>query len=213
MPVQRDFRAYHQSIATELLATKDRIRNLIGQEHWLTDGEHKEAILRKTLRNHVPESLHIGTGFVCGRSDSSSQIDVLLTKREKPTLFRDGELMLVTPDSVACIIEVKTQLLGNLPMVLEKLSDNVEMIRSEGSRDCKAGLFVYEGDKDADDHERILRALHSAARRKNRRIINWVAAGPSQFIRYWHKGDDVNSPISGRVWHSYCLILQRYFAW
>ena len=49
MPIQRNFLEYHKSIARELEATKDRIRQLIGDKHWLTDGEHKEAVLRRVL--------------------------------------------------------------------------------------------------------------------------------------------------------------------
>ena len=108
MPIRTDFFGYHKSIAQELEATKDRVRQLIGSTHWETDGEHKEAIIRKVLRNHLPESVRIGKGFVCFESHTSTQIDVLITAVDKPTLFKDGELVLVTPDAVHAVIEVKT---------------------------------------------------------------------------------------------------------
>lgn len=91
MPIQRDFKAYHESIADELSATKNRIRDLIGNHHWETDGAHKEAVLRKVLRNHIADSLHVGRGFICGPNKTSHQIDVLISFRDKPTLFRDGD--------------------------------------------------------------------------------------------------------------------------
>jgi hypothetical protein len=93
MPINRDFVAYQKSIAEELRSTKDRIRQLIDQEHWLSDGEHKESILRNILRSRLPESVRIGRGFVCfprsanGSKKSSGQIDILITSQNKPTLY------------------------------------------------------------------------------------------------------------------------------
>jgi len=147
MPVQIDFLEYHKSIAKELNATKDRIRQLIGSQHWQTDGEHKEAVLRKILRNHLPESSRVGRGFVCFRNDTSSQIDILITACDKPALFKDGELVLVTPDAVQAIVEVKTSLNSSSGIhdALIKLSENIQSIRSNCRFGCYAGLFVYEG--------------------------------------------------------------------
>jgi hypothetical protein len=62
--LQRNLIGYHSSIAEELQATKNRVRSLIGSDHWLTDGEHKESILRSVLRTRLPQSVSIGRGFV-----------------------------------------------------------------------------------------------------------------------------------------------------
>lgn len=212
MTRQRDFIAYHKSIADELRATKDRIRNLIGDRHWQTDGEHKEAVLRKVLRNHIAESLHVGTGFVCGPDTTSHQIDVLISSRDKPTLFRDGELLLITPDAVAGIIEVKTRVPTDLNDVLMKLADDVAMIREDNPR-CRAGLFIYESYPGNNRHERILRLLKEVTHGDEKRVVNWLAAGPNLFFRYWHDGNDVASPAHGPVWHSYALkdLAHAYF--
>jgi GrpB-like predicted nucleotidyltransferase (UPF0157 family) len=107
MPRQRDFLEYHKSISMELQATKNHVRNLIGDRHWQTDGEHKEAVLRKVLRGHIAETSHVGTGFVCGPDATSHQIDILVSSRDKPILFEDGELRFVTPDMAIGIVEVK----------------------------------------------------------------------------------------------------------
>jgi len=206
MTFQRNFLEYHKSIAAELEASKNRIRNLIGDRHWQTDGEHKEAILRKVLRNHVAETLRLGTGFVCGPISTSHQIDILITTREKPTLFRDGELVLVTPDAVVCIIEVKTTVSSDLREILKKLSDDVEMIRTNGSPDCHAGLFIYETNQYSNNNNHLLYNLYCVANRNPHRVINWLAFGPNLFVRYWSRGRaEVGCPIEGPVWHSYNL--------
>lgn len=206
---ESNFIEYHKSIAKELNATKDRIRQLIGGRHWQTDGEHKEAVLRKVLRNHLPETMRVGKGFVCFRNESSNQIDILITACEKPTLFRDGELVLVTPDSVHAILEVKTKLNSRTEIrnALTKLSQNIERIRSNRSIGCFAGLFVYEESENQNRIEDsiILEELQSAANDQQNKVINWVAFGADRFFRYWNRGNDVHSICQGPVWHSYDL--------
>lgn len=205
MRIQHDFREYQKSIAAELIATKDRVRHLIGGKHWLSDGEHKEAVLRKVLRTHVQETMHVGTGFVCGPDIASHQTDILLTYRDKPALFRDGELVVVTPDAAARIIEVKTRVRRDkLVTVLRQVADDVEMIRSSGNNDCRAGLFIYEMARNL-PHEWLLEAVQQASGGSAARVVNWIAAGPDRFVRYWDKGSEVNSPVAAGVWHSYAI--------
>ena len=164
MPVQRDFKKYHESITNELRFTKDRIRNLIGDSHWQTDGEHKEAVLRKVIRMYLPETLQVGKGFVCCSEETSSQIDILITDRNKPTLFKDGELVLVTPDAVKAIIEVKTSVnSGTVEGIITKLSNDAELTRSNGNTKCQAGLFVYEKRSLNKAQKRVLAILQSAS--------------------------------------------------
>ena len=55
--IQQDFVGYHKSIGDVLKNSEKRVRNLIGSSHWLTDGEHKESILRKVITEFSPEIL------------------------------------------------------------------------------------------------------------------------------------------------------------
>lgn len=232
---QHDFLEYHKSIAAELQATKDRIQYLIGGQHWLTVGENKEAILRKVLRSHIAETLHVGTGFVCGPHKTSHQTDILISSRDKPILFGDGELRIITPDMAIGIVEVKTKVkIPNLRNILQKLADDVEIIRTSGNQHCMAGLFSYEledenlyninniNDRNYREelrhklnrrHKCILRSIQQISDGDENRAINWIAAGPDIFIRYWDNGYDVRSNIAGPVWHSYCLkgLAHAYF--
>jgi hypothetical protein len=210
MPIQSDFLEYHKFIAEELNATKDRIRNLIGDSNWQTDGEHKEAVLRKVLRNYLPESARVGKGFVCFKNNytnynnNSTQIDILITAYDRPTLFKDGELVMVTPDAVQAIIEVKSK--GTtLKKDLYKLSENIYSIRTKHNNRCLAGLFVYDNSEKPCDHT-ILKHLQSVANEDKKRVINWVAFGPNRFFRYWERGSDAASLCPGQVWHSYELL-------
>lgn len=205
MPIQIDYLEYHKSLVRELRATKNRVRNLIGSNHWQTDGEHKEAVLRRILSSHLPESVQVGKGFVCYQDGSSTQIDILAVSKNKPSLFKDGGLFIVTPDAPEAIIEVKTsQNVTNLRDTFGELADNVERIRNSGNSNCYAGLFVYE-DNEACIDTSVLRALYDSANRIERRTINWVALGPKRFFRFWDRGEDVHSICHGPVWHSYEL--------
>lgn len=51
-------------------------------------------------------------GFIVERQWSSTQIDLMVLKPEKPTLFRDGDLAVVTPYARGAVVEVKTSLNG-----------------------------------------------------------------------------------------------------
>lgn len=186
MTEQSNFLEYHKSIARELNATKDRIRQLISDRHWQTDGEHKEAVLRKVLRNHLPESARVGRGFVCFRDEPSSQIDILITSYNKPALFKDGELVLVTADAVQAIVEVKTSLnsRSDLRQVLTKLSKNIETIRVNRNSGCYAGLFVYDEsiNQNGIEDRIILEEMQSEVNDQPYRVINWIAFGPKPFL-------------------------------
>src|SRR4051794_18894496 len=92
---------YQQSIRGGLDAIKDRIRSLI--KHWPTDGTFKEAAIRSVLRRHLPESLLISRGFIVDFNFSSTELDIIIIDKSKPTLFKDGDLAIVTPGSVEAI--------------------------------------------------------------------------------------------------------------
>jgi hypothetical protein len=205
MPIRTDFFEYHQSIARELEAAKNRVRQLIGRRHWQTDGEHKEAIIRRVLRNHLPESVRIGKGFVCFEDHASSQIDILITAIGKPTLFKDGELVLVTPDAVQAIIEVKTALPSKSELIeaLEKLADNLEYIRRTET-ECLGGLFVFQESNERVTDKAVLEQLQSIVRGERHRAINWIALTPHRFFRFWRAGE-IPSRCSDDFWHSYEL--------
>jgi hypothetical protein len=91
---------YFLSLTQELRGLQNRVRNFIDDAHWQTDGEWKESVLRYFLRRNLPRNVEIGRGFVVSPKGCSSQIDVLIYDSTKPILFRDGDLVFITPDAV-----------------------------------------------------------------------------------------------------------------
>lgn len=223
--IERDLEKHLQSISAEFHATKNRIRHLIGSTHWLSDGEAKEAIFRRILTTYIAESVHVGSGFICypnpARSyhderNTSTQIDVLVTSRDKPTLYKERDLIIVTPDAVKAIVEVKTR--RTLPEIredIEKLANNIRRTRESAScREHWAGLFIYEPlvASTVNIYQEVLTVLQEVTQGNPLSVINCIAIGENVFIRFWQDGNDVDS-LAGPVWHSYDLsrLAQGYF--
>jgi len=102
---------YFKSLSEELDCQANRVRNLIGRNHWLSDGHHKEYLLTSMLKKYLPDSLRIGRGFVIdSRSDRcSSEQDVLIVDSysQAPLFFQDGTIITL-PFLVMGVVSVKT---------------------------------------------------------------------------------------------------------
>jgi hypothetical protein len=192
---------YHESIAAELIAAKDKIRNLV--DHWPTDGGWKEVVLRNILRKHLPESCIVGQGFIVGKDTVSSQIDVLVVSKNQPTLFKDGDMLIVTPSAVRAIIEVKTNL-SNIDYsdALIKLAENVNLCAQYENDSVWSGIFDYDSSCAKKFCQKLLKAL-SLAKKMKGIPINSIACGQNLFIRYWASGEreDTNE----NLWRAYKL--------
>jgi hypothetical protein len=185
MPVP-DFLEYHKTVNAELRAIKDRLKLLIN--HRLTEGEFKEAALRAVLRRHLPATLRIGRGFIVTSGECSPQIDLLIVDDASPLLFQDGDLLVVTPDAVRAVIEVKT-ILGSANTMREALSTLAEVGNSFARhlRRPWLGLFVYESRL---SDRTVLQCLSEIA--QHHRAVECVTVGENRFFRFWRAGEAGN---------------------
>ncbi len=210
-------RARLESISGEFSVLKNRVRDLIGDKHWPSDGAAKESILRVALRRYLPTNVGVGTGFVVGTDDCSGQIDVLLYDTFKPVLYRDGDFLCITSDAVKGIIEVKTKIdyPYELRDALSSIINDIGFIRTDIRRfpgryghDIFAALFSYESDLNpTKDFVADFRVNTEGSIGK---IVNFASIGPDYFVRFWN-----TPPVSPRNleekkapyqrWHSYCL--------
>jgi hypothetical protein len=194
---------------------KDRVREL--KRNWQADGEWKESVLRTILRRHLPTDVSVGRGFVvAGGGRESGQIDILIHRNSRPVLFRDGDLVIVTPDAVCGIIEVKTEVdVSGFHIAAAKLADHIEIVRahSHGRKvdtvNAFAALFAYEcaGTQASSLGDVLVDVATSYERR-----INFAAVGPDKFLRYWEdRPEHILSATSKyrtgehRSWHGYDL--------
>ena len=124
---------YHKTTTKELLALTNKVRSLI--THWGEEGRYKEAVLKNIIRRFLPEKYTIGTGFVIkqtrtrGEHLSSRQIDLLIYDNDSPILFKEGDFVIVTPDAVRGIIEIKANLQNQqLSEIVRQANENGKFI-------------------------------------------------------------------------------------
>ena len=185
-----DKAGYHQSIQQEFDALKNRIRYLMDDPHWLTDGEWKESILRKILRRQLPEDVGVGRGFVITDQRCSKQIDILVYNTAYPIVFKDGDLVFLHSDAVYGMISVKSRadnsLLSN---AIDEQVYNLEVLYS-GFRhprrmnmgwDGVAAFFSYESSADP---KKVLLMLKEKAAGNTNHIVKLLSLGPSMVIRF-----------------------------
>jgi hypothetical protein len=203
---------YFRSISTELDSLKNRVRHLIRDAHWQTDGEWKESVLRTIFQRSSPSNLTVGRGFIVDRERSSTQIDILVYDNSYPVLYKDGDLVFISPASCRAIIEVKTSVTRQgFLNAARKLGENAALARGPGvrRRPVFVGLFAYE----ASNWNGMLDRLQDAAEGQRTRIVDHVSVGASQFIKFWTRDPATNQPPYQR-WHEYDLnqMAQGYFA-
>lgn len=198
-----DLPAYFESLSDELETLQNRVRLLIHDAHWPTDGEWKESVLRSVLRRSAPQSVTVGRGFVVEHGWCSSQIDVLLYDNTLPILYKDGDLVFITPSSCRAIVEVKTSVTARqFHEAAGKLASNSERIRRAAiGLPLFVGLFAYECDGGTGG---FLRRLQDVANGDALRVVDHAALGHSHFIKYWP------NPPEGGIrrydnWHLYRL--------
>lgn len=154
-----DIKAYHQSITEEILAIRNRVRNLV--KHWPSDGRYKEVILMSIIKRHLPPAYGIGTGFMVGidegKPNSSKQIDIIIYDLTYPTLFNNGDFIIITADAVKAVVEVKSNLENQaFEEVIKKANETGVFIhknQSDKGRKIFNGIFSFEGFEDWSDCE------------------------------------------------------------
>ncbi|MBX3426062.1 MAG: hypothetical protein KF688_10315 [Pirellulales bacterium] len=114
MPIEANVHAYFRSISSELASKADRIRQLIGDSHFLSDGHHKEYLLQSVFERFLPAGYLCSRGFVVRDSQlkmRSKEQDLLIvdTRRHAP-LFRESGVIVTFPENVRAVVSVKSTL-------------------------------------------------------------------------------------------------------
>jgi hypothetical protein len=164
---QPDMDEFYESIGKEMHAKKNRVRNIIGDSHWGEEGKYKEILLKKMIQHYLPQDLSIGTGFIATKTNESisttSQIDLILYQNSYPPLFREEDFVILHPEPICAIIEVKTNIRNSkkdLEKILVKASRNaIEVLRNKKRPHSPVhffnGIFSYDTEM---DHKAVLEA-------------------------------------------------------
>lgn len=182
---------YQKSIAEEFLSVKDRVEYFIGYAHNGENGRYREIILMNYLRKNLPDGVAAGTGFVRNRDEElTKQIDIIIYRSSFPTLFKEGDFVILMPESVLGIIEVKSRTTtANLTQsvglsAIEKATFNGKII---GGKEIFNGIFGFETDVSLDhDFSQEKMALQL---RESEGYLNHISFNSGFFMRFWGEGN------------------------
>jgi hypothetical protein len=134
----------------------------------------------------APDSVKVGRGFVVDHQNVSTQVDVLFYDASHPVLYRDGDLVFISPSACRGAIEVKTSLtMSELEYASEKLATVAKAVRSVKRKDVFVGIFSYELEFSSRFRESVLDVVKDASQGDRMRVVNHVAVGKSLFVKYW----------------------------
>ncbi|WP_219625019.1 DUF6602 domain-containing protein, partial [Vibrio parahaemolyticus] len=199
-----DISEYFKSISAECKALENRVRHFIDNNHWLTDGEWKESVLRTMISRSCPQNVSVGRGFILTETGCSTQVDVLLYDNTQPVLYRDGDLVFITPSACRAIIEVKSTYTADIYRgATESISNIASLVRnSEPDINIFVGLFFYEM---AENNPRLaLPILKERTDESVEKTIDHVCLGKHKFVKFWENNPDDQSP-QYNAWHEYTL--------
>jgi len=159
---------YYSSLGSELQSIKNRVRNLIGSGGWSEEGRYKEVILMNMLSRFLPKNYSMGTGYVLSIDEKevtgrTKQIDIIIYDNAFPVFFKERDFVILPPDSVRGIIEVKSMIhkwkenledeaKWDFKKALRNMNDNANIIDSNLKLHSPAvshffnGVFSYELD-------------------------------------------------------------------
>lgn len=162
---------YLASISEELISQANRVRDLIGDRHWFSDGHHKEQLLASVLRRHLPSDILVSRGFVIDPIDPggcSKEQDILVVDghREAP-VFHQGDLVICFPRTVLAAVSVKTRMdRGSILDMIDGLNSVRDVLRHRpdpGGAWCAGFCFATDEAIAADPasvHAHVADGLH-----------------------------------------------------
>lgn len=195
---------YFESWGEELSARSKRVRSLIGSKHWLSDGTHKESIVREFLCRHLSSQIEVSKGFVFEADEEgevSREIDILLHDPVcDPPWLSEGELSIVSARALRGQLHVKTEFdVKEIRDVMESTmgTNNLVTLQDGQEYPFSAGIFFERNHVKTDDDfkKKILAAIKPLALQDSLKIpdVLCVVGGPS-FVR---KGNTPDMPYVG----------------
>lgn len=183
-----DYLEYQKSVAQEFKALENRVRNLIDAANWPEEGRYKEVLLINYLKRILPNNISVGTGFVKSNNNISTQIDIIIYKNSFPTLFKEGDFVIVWPESVLGIIEVKTNIKSSeIEEIIRKSNENGKMIIEDDNkkRNIFNGIFSFNITNDIDAHQTNIKKIAPLDPIDENSLVNNISLGEDYFIRFW----------------------------
>lgn len=129
--------------AAELNAQFRTLNHFVG--HAGEIGRAHETFLRGILARFLPNDIRLTSGFVGHPKWTSRQQDILIHKRDIPTLFEVGDCTVINHEAFVGTVEVKTQLQAakNIREAVEKQAEFREKVGHRGLH----AIYAWDGAK------------------------------------------------------------------
>ena len=148
---------YLASLSEELSSQATRVRDLIGDRHWLSDGHHKEYLVKHAIARHLPTGILVSRGFVAhpSRSDlvSGEQDLIFVDTLAEAPIFDQGGLCVAFPHQVIAAVAIKTKFQkSELVDACKSLHALKRVAAYAGTKEAPwCGVLFFEGDNTPDD--------------------------------------------------------------
>ncbi len=98
---------YYQNVQQKVIVQRDIIRSLLKDPQII--GDYYEAIIRDAVRESISESFAVRRGVILSETGQTSrECDIIVySAAEYGPLFLSGDIVVVKPEAVRCIIQVK----------------------------------------------------------------------------------------------------------
>lgn len=150
-----EFATFLKSWSWEIASRVNRIRSLIGDSHWASDGSHKEDLVRSFLRPRLPPDTNTCHGFLLDTRTTacSKEIDVLIRdSRQSAPLFAESGITICHPSAALAFLEIKSGFRRDaLDSALSLVSDTQRLIRDSGSTQPVWRGIIFFGLEDGTD--------------------------------------------------------------
>jgi hypothetical protein len=161
--------SYLLSLSVEMQSRANRIRHLIGDVHFLTDGHHKEYVLQAMLQKFLPAGLICARGFVVrdqALSAISREQDLLLVdaRRCAPLFYECGVIVTVSVKSTLSSTTLRDSIegLNSIPRV-------------ESEHQPWMGVFAFGLDDDWGKKPEL--AVQWSSKRVSELFTDWTDGG------------------------------------
>lgn len=170
---------FFSSQADLLLTQYENIEQLLGPSasDWAWPGEHCETLLRDAIQRVLPPSLKVAKGYIHGVRKTangptrSPEVDILIYDAQHfAPLFSMGQFVIVRPESVRSVIQVKRTLAAQ---PLASAIDNVVTSKTHIRDTCRfnasvitqqtfSAVISFEEDVQAEGAVELSRSYHTA---------------------------------------------------
>ena len=141
---------FFDSFSHEIECKFNRLKHLVS--HRGSSGNYHEEILRTVLKNFLTARYSVKTGFVYKDKDNvSNQIDILIVDESSPAayVFQEGNFVVVIPEAVVAVIEVKTTLnAGDFDDAIDNVASVKRLFEYPGN--ITGLVFGYQGTEPSD---------------------------------------------------------------